>query len=155
MARTFSHCPQVALTVQAAAYATGELIGGKNTLVGAGRFKNGTGVIQSLTLVDQANQKVPIDLVVFNADPSNTTFTENGALDVADADMAKITGVISILASDYVSFADNAVASRQGIGQVFQSTEADGDLYFALVSRGAPTYAATTDLIIKFGILQD
>jgi hypothetical protein len=141
----------VPITVQAAAYATGELIGGKLTIPKAIPEGVTVGIIQTLTLVDQANQKVPIDVVFFRSDPSGTTFTENGALDVADADMLKIVGVVSILASDYVAFNDNAVA----VVNPSRAVHADdgSTLYACLCSRGAPTYAATTDLQMTLEVI--
>jgi hypothetical protein len=134
----------VPITVQAAAYATGELVGGKLTIPKAIPEGVTVGIIRTVVLVDQANQKIAKDLVIFRSNPSATTFTENGALDVADADALKIVGVIPIAATDYVSFADNAVATVKPNLAVHAD---DGStLYACLVERGAPTYVATTDL---------
>lgn len=125
-------------------YAAGDAMGGKLTLTGIVPKGASVGMIRSIVIVDQDNEKAPIDVVFFAADPSGTTFTNNGALDVADADALKVAGVVSILAADYVSFADNAVATKQCALAV---APADGrTLYAALVCRATPTYTAATDL---------
>lgn len=145
---------RVALAVDTAAYATGDLIGSKLALPGAARIAGGTGLIHSITLVDQANQKLAIDVLFFASDPSATPFTDNAALDVADNDLLKAVGLVSIAASDYVSFADNALATVRGINLPFQLDNGT-TLYAALIARSAPTYAATSDVQLKVGILQD
>ncbi len=134
----------VAPVADTSAYAAADLIGGKLTLSPVVVAQAGGGVIQSLVLADQANQKAPIDVVFFGANPSGTTFTDQATLDIADADVLNIVGVVSVAASDYVSFNDNAVATvRPSLAFKLDSGLA---LYAALVCRGTPTYAAATDL---------
>ena len=131
--------------VDTAAYALGDCIGGKLTIANAARRNSGGGEIRSLKLVDQANQKKAISLVLFDSDPTNTTFTDNGALDVNDTDMSKSLGVIEIAAADYRSMSDNAIATLKniGIGYVLDGSRT---LYGALVAGEAITYIASTDL---------
>jgi hypothetical protein len=144
-------------TLVAAAYATGETLGTDNPckLVNAVRFKGGSGIIQSITLADKAKQSVGIDLVFFKADPSATTFTDNSALTVADADLLNIVGVVSLTAADYYAFADNSVAFKGGLGIAFNAGSADSALWVAFVSRGAYTAAAVADLQATIAIMQD
>lgn len=139
--------------VETLLYATGDLVGGKLSLVEAGRSSPNTGLIHSVVIRDQANQKVAFDVVFFSADPTGTTFTENAALDVADADLAKVLGVVQVVASDYVTLSDNAVATRSGLGLPYEL--GGSTLYAALITRGAPTFAAATDLSLAVGLLQD
>jgi hypothetical protein len=152
---------EATLTVDTSAYATGELMG---------KAAGGTGVasnpielalpdtwnrahgylIQSVALVDQASQRAAIDVVFFNADPSATTFTDQAALDIADADMDKIAGVASV--TTYASFADNAFGQATNLGIV--AVQPGDTLYACLVSRGAPTYAAANDLRLRVGVVR-
>jgi len=145
----------VAPTCDTSAYATGELIGGKLTFTGAMREKYGTGVIHSVVIADKAKQNVALDIVLFDSDPSSTTFTDQATLTIADADLLKVVGVISVVATDYKSFADNSVADLKNIGLIVKSNSSSTSLYGCLVSRGTPTYASATDLQIKLKILQD
>lgn len=113
--------------------------------------------IESVTVVDQANQKSALDILFFSANPSNTTVTVNGALDVDDGDLDNyFLGHISVAATDYASLADNAYGTKQGISlPVFSSRQGVRDIYCIVVCRGTPTFAAATDLRIKLGIKQD
>lgn len=141
----------VAPSVDTAIYASGDLIGGKLTIPAPD-----TGKIVSVRLVDQAGQASVIDLVLWSADPSGTTFTDNAALDVADTDMVALIGVVPIAAADYDTFADNRVATVPNYNLVYgplaKGQNGGYSMYGALVSRGTPTYAAATDLILSIGI---
>lgn len=139
--------------VVAAAYATGDLIGTKITLAEATQEAR-TGVIMSVVLVDQAKQNAAVDVIFFGADPSATTFTDNGALDMADADALNICGGVKIAATDYFDFADNSFANPAAKAIVFKLALGQ-TLFAALVSRGSPTYVAASDLQLSVGILQD
>lgn len=137
------------MTADTNIYASGDLIGGKLTFTNALLRSGGTGTLKTLVLVDQAKQAAAVDLILFNADPDGTTFTDNVALDIADADMAKIVGAVSIPAANYFAFSDNNVAVVKDIGLVVKAASGSSTLYGALVSRGTPTYAAATDLALK------
>lgn len=137
----------------AGAYAVNDLVGTKNTLADAVRASAGKGIIQSVVLADKAKQDARLDIIFFNADPSGSTLTDNGAATLVDADLLKVVGVVTILPTDYCDLADNSVASRCGIGLAFAAAGGD-NLYAVLVSRGTPTYAAG-DLQLLVTILQD
>lgn len=144
-------------TVDTSAYASGDLIGGKLTLSSAGRFgdklRNGTGVVQSVVVADKAKQSVTLDVVLFDTDPTGTTFTDNAAFAVADADIGKIIGVASV--SNWTAFSDNSVGDAINLTNLPFDLGESTTIYAALVARGAPTYVAATDLVVRVGISQD
>ena len=78
----------------------------------------------------------PVDFVVFDADPVYTAFTNNSALDIDPADMAKIIGIVKIASLDYVPFLDNSAACIYNIGLPLENET----MYACLVSRNTPTY---------------
>ena len=90
----------------------------------------------------------------FDSNPSATTFTNNAALDIADSDIDRIIGVVSVAATDYAAFSDNSVATVKGIAMPYQCVEDEGTVYVAFVSRGTPTYALR-ELSCSIGTLQD
>jgi len=149
----------VQVGVSGAAYATGDVIGDLSPITADVFRMEGnvnvpaSGVLQSIIIKDLSNQSLAIDVVIFDANPSATTFTDNSALTLADADAPKVIGVVSIVASDYVAFAASSVATKTGIGLPI-STATGTKIWFCLISRGAPTYVAD-ELSISFGILQD
>lgn len=143
-----------AVTVQAAAYASGDLVGGKLTLTdpksGTVEFPSG-GLIQSVIITDLAKQNITKDVFFFDTNPANTTFTENGALAVADADLVDLIGVAQV--ADWYSLSDNSVGQVLNLALPFVLPGASASLYAAIVERGAPTYVSTADLTIRVGIL--
>lgn len=136
------------------AYTAGDAVGGKLTLASAVRLSGGNGLIQSVVLADKGKQSVALDVVFFNADPSGTTFTDNGALTIADADLLKIVGHVSVAAADYSAFVDNSVATKAGLGLAFKLASGTS-LYACIVARGTPTYTSTSDVQLLVSILED
>lgn len=134
------------------AYAAGDLVGTKMSFSDAVRVDGGGGLLHTVTVSDLGKQGAVLDLVLFDSDPSATTFTDNDPLDVADADLTKIVGVVQVLA--YTDFADNSVAVEPAAGVVFKLASGT-TLYGALVARTAPTYASTSDLKVRLGIMQN
>jgi hypothetical protein len=146
--------PEVTPTVSSSpAYTAGDAVGGKMSFANAVRVSGGSGIIQSVRLVDQAKQSTAIDIIFFEADIS-TTVTDNAALDLADADALLAIGHVSIAATDYCALSDNSFATKTAIGLPFKLASGT-TLYAAMVARGTPTFAATTDVVVQLGILQD
>lgn len=142
------------VTVSTSAYASGDLIGGLQSIKAVDdRTIERSGLIQDIGLSDKAKQDAVIDVVFFNANPSNTTFTDNAALTVDDADITKIIGFAQV--TSYTDFAASSFGYAGNVAMPYKIDNDDGLLYFALISRGTPTYAATTDVQPSIGLLQD
>lgn len=145
-----THCVSASPTADTSAYATGETIGGKLTFSNAIRDTRGTGYIISAALQDQAAQAVDLELVIFNQNPSATTFTDQAALDIADADIPKIAAPILFGSSARFAYADNGFKYLGSLTLPVEATDSSGlpssTLYGVIVSRGTPTFAASTDL---------
>lgn len=150
-----TNCIVKTVTVTANAYSSGHLIGSKLSLTTAARLSAGSGAIISVTVVDQAKQSSAMDVVFWNADPSGTTFTDRSALDIADADMLTLIGGVQIATTDWYAFNDNSMACKTNIGLPFGPLASGTTIYAAIVSRGTPTFAATTDVQLTVGILWD
>ncbi len=142
-------------TVDTSAYASGDLIGGKLTFNNALGDQSGTGAVNSIKIVDQAAQASDLDLVIFSSNPTNTTFTDQVALDIADADLSKVVAVITLGSSTRFSFADNSVHYIGSLYIPVQGATSNTVLYGALVSRGTPTFAASTDVSVTLGVTPD
>lgn len=144
-----------------AAYASGDAVGGLMSFTGAAKPEIGTAMVGSVILQDLNKQDAELDLILFDSNPSATTFTDNAVLDIADADLARIIGVVTVAATDYADFNDSAVGfvscsvpfRTTATGSALDLTTQT--LYGALVTRGAPTYNATTDVTVKLGVMLD
>ncbi len=141
--------------VQAAAYATGDVIGGKMTITNALLSAGGSGILQSVQVCSKSDLTVDLDLIIFSADPATTTFTENGAVAIDVVDVSKVLAVIPIttrkdLGTPVVAYANNLAIPVQG-----DAANLTRHLYASLVARGAYTPASTSDVTVRFGLLQD
>lgn len=145
---------QATPTIDTTIYAAGQVIGGKLTLpslLGTGALG---GIFQSFTVTDKAKQTAAMTLVLFSADPSSTTFTNHTALTVNAADVAKIIGQVSLLATDYQSVANLSIGSKPGIGMSF-SVPSGTTLYACLIANGTPTYGTASDLLLSVSVISD
>lgn len=140
-------------------YASGDLIGGKLTFTNALRPWVGTGYLTGLRISDKNKQAADLELVIFDQDPTGTTFTDNAAFNPVAADIPKIIAVValgstsrfaySVTGVDYVG---NLVIPLRALNS---SSQPAGTLYGALVSRGTPTYTTSSALTIELQIAQD
>jgi len=137
--------------VQAAAYATGDLIGGKQELLYAVEETDGAGVIRGARLISTGAITNQVDLIFFNADPTNTTFTENGAFALDGDDVAKVIGGVEI--DTFFAFNANGFG-QSGFGELcLPFVLADGtSLFCAMIARGAVTPAAVDGLELRLAI---
>lgn len=131
------------------AYTAGDAIGGKMTFTGACLTGTLQAEIRGVTLWDLTKQGADIDLLIFSADPSGTTFTDNAALDVADADLPKIAAVVQITTDS--AYADNGISQAKNLSYEIPCN-ASGTFYGAMVARGTPTYTGTSELTLQIEI---
>lgn len=138
------------LTV-AATYVSGDYVGTSATpwtWANAVRISGGTGILESVVLVDKALQSVACELWLF--DRTLTVPNDSAAWNLSDADALNCIGIIDL--SSYRASTLNSVCTVSGLGLAFKCNGTD--LFGALVTRGAPAYA-TGDLLIALTILQD
>ena len=129
--------------------AAGDLVGGKLTFSSFSAPAGSGGVIESVVITDLAKQSTAKDVVFFDVDPSNTTFTENVALDIHDTDILNIVGVAQV--TTWVDFNDNSVGQALNLNMPFVVASGTS-LFAAMVERGTPTYGATSDLQVRVGV---
>lgn len=140
-------------TVSTVIYASGDQMGGINTLANACADSKGSVEVESIVVIDQAKQKAAFDVLFFESVPTLTS-VDNGAFALSSAELLKCIGVVSIAATDYADTSAQAVATKKSIALILQAIKASKDLYYVMVVRGTPTYVATTDLTLKIGLLQ-
>lgn len=148
--RTVSISP----TVDTDAYTANDIVGGKLTITNAARTSGGSGVILGVTLIDMSKQDVEYDIFIFEQDPTNGTYTDDLTIDIHDTDADFLVGHITISPGHYADAADNSVATVNNINLPFTAS-GSANLYAIAVTRGTPTYAAATDVQLRFKIAQD
>lgn len=143
----------LALTVTASAYSAGNSIGGKLSFTSALRASGANITVNSLMILDRANQKPTGNLYFFNADPTAATLTDKTAF-VFSTDDLKVIGCIPITTSDWVTTNTKAFFRRSGIGLPVSPTSGT-TVFAAFITDSTPTFAATTDVQIVLGVLRD
>ena len=119
----------------------------------------GTAMIQSLTLLDEANTTMTCD-VVFSSVDTAISGDEGKAVgeDVSDLDSAlrNVQGHVSIVVGDYIDLIDARVATKSNIQLAVQAAAGSMSLYMHIINQGsAVTFGATTDVKVKIGIMKD
>src|SRR2546421_5514296 len=88
------------ITTHSPAYSANDVIGGVLTLTGAVRSAGGAGLLQNLMVVDRANQKAPLTILLFDSTPAGT-YADNVVCPSIGADAAELSREIKLAASDY------------------------------------------------------
>lgn len=140
-------------TMSGATYTTGMLVGTKLILSGATRIAAGQSVLESVVLSDKSNAAGAVNVVFFETNPSSTTFTDHSTFSVNNTDLLNVVGCVQIATTDYVKFNANAVATKNGLGLEFNSS--DTNLYAAImVGSSSITYASSSDLQLTVSVIQ-
>jgi hypothetical protein len=146
----------VAPTVTAGAYSAGFCVGGLETFTGAARTGGpGSGMAQSAAIIDVSGQDSAIDLVLFNANPTNSTFVDHAACTVNNADLGKIIGIAQATDCTLVGATAPGVCQSQQQSVPFALGGGNTSLYAVAIARGTPTYLATTSVTVRLTLLED
>ena|SRR3990167_7822704 len=135
--------PFVNVGVNTDIYASGDALGAKATFTNVPEH----GVIHSIMVIDRDAESVNLDLVLFRSDIAGTA--ANAAFAPSDAELSTLVG--SFLVDTWKTFSDNSIGMESNIGLPYWAPS--GVLTFQCVTRGTPTYTATTDLLIALGIV--
>ena len=130
-------------------YSAGDAVGGLQTLTVATRVAGGKVKLQSVTVLDAANQKAAMTLLFFESEPTAATITDNAAF-AWSTDNTKCIGKINVAAADYETIDSKAVATVRGLNLIMQSN-GTANLYVAVVTTGTPNLASTSDLVFLYG----
>lgn len=143
----------VTLTLDTAAYASGDVIAATQTVASVFKVNGGRAVLDSLAVIDQDDQKVALDVFFFSQ--SVTFGTENSAPSITDADGLYCLGYVSVVAGDYKDLGGVSVASGsnlRNLGLVLENGDDSKSLYVAVMNgSGTPTYSAT-GLTLRLGL---
>jgi len=143
-------------TISTSIYASGDQLGGVMTITKAIRAGSATSLLQAITICEKGTQKAAMDIVFFHTDPTSViTSVDNGVFAITAANVAAyVLGYTTISTSDWITVGSGAVASVRNIGGLHKPVSGQ-DIYAAVIVRGTPTYASTSDLTFRFKYLQD
>lgn len=142
---------QVTPTVSTSpAYTAKDCVGGLMTFSNAVRSSGGSGTLMAVQVVDKDQEMKDVDLVLF--DRSITATTDNAVFDPTDAELANCIGWVPLGVGMYADFNDNSLLSVNSVGLDFVLNGTD--LIGQLVTRGTPTFSATSDIVVTLTIWQ-
>lgn len=133
------------------AYASGDVLTDTATLGVILRSSGGTGIIHSITLLDEDYQGQPLDIIFFRTNVS--LGTKNAPVAITDVNAREILGVVKIEESDYVDLVNCYVATKTNLGIGVKGDGTD-QVYVSMVSRGTPTHT-TAGISLMTTVLQD
>lgn len=108
------------------------------------------GVIETVALVETTTNSISTELWLF--DRVITPAADDAAHSISDAHAASCVGVVPITA--YYASALNSVGVARGVGLAFQCRSDSSSLFGLLVTRGAPTYAAS-GITVAVSVIQE
>lgn len=92
-----------------------------------------------------------VTAIIFDANPSSTTFTDNGAMAVHDDDLSKIIGFVSL--DENLDVGDGEVLQARNIGIPLATT---GTAFYIIFRANAAINLSVTDgVTVAIGVLQD
>lgn len=131
----------VTLVADTNAYADGDVLAIPQEIVNSVAEAGTARRLTSIVVIDGDDQGTAIDLIFFDASASLGTI--NTAIDISDADAAKIVGIVAIAAGDFKDLINNKVAVKTGIDLIMKAASTSASLWVgAVVRSGTPTYSA-------------
>ncbi len=147
-------------------YEDNDSYGGLMSFAGAVRSNDlvdSAGVIRSVVITDAGAQlsSNAIEVIFFTSNPTSSTLTDNLALDVDDADLPKVCGLVVTVAAASAGaaagtniFADNEVAHIHDI-QIPYALGTGTILYAAMRCTGATNSPGAGDITVRLGLQLD
>jgi hypothetical protein len=142
------------MSTDTSAYANGDLLADTQAIDGVLRITNGTGIVNSIVVIDTDDQTL-YTFSVWLLDVSTTLGTENGAPGAADAACLGVLGKVDFATTDGLDLGGSKVYVKTGLNIPVKAIADTDDLGVAMiVTTGTPTHTAS-GIRIRIGITQD
>lgn len=144
---------EVTLSLPTNALTAGDVAATTQIVNAALRINDGTGVLQSIVLIDCDDQKAACTLVFLSANSS--LGTEESAPDIDDTEALDILGYVDIATGDYKDFGGVAIVTKLNVGMGVKAASGTDDIYVGLINgAGTPTYTAS-GIKLRLTFMQD
>lgn len=130
----------VVFTLDTSAYASGDVLSNTEPLSFAALHAGGAVLLDSLTIIDEDDQKQPLTAIFLSE--HHHLGTLNSPPNISDANARHILGYVPVVANDYVDLGGVSVACVRNLGLVLRCDALSTTLYVALLSGGTGTYTA-------------
>jgi hypothetical protein len=138
-------------TLDTNAYADGDVLFNPVEIANAVRNNGDSCILQSVHVLDKADQGVAFELVFLKA--ATNLGTINAAISITAANAEDIIGHYAF-SNSYIDLINSQILTDNGIGLMLEAGAATTSLYVAGISKGTGTYAADS-LKITLGFLRN
>lgn len=148
----------VTLTTVAAAIGNNEVISQSIEIENAVAVNGGTGIIQSIMLLDEDDEAPIVELLFSQVDTAITdAASEAIGNSVSDLDATFRSFLGKVIVSDWSDIIDAQMAIKRNVGLVVKAASDTTSIYVHCVNRSGGNYtpAAVTDLKMRIGIVKD
>jgi hypothetical protein len=135
------HVAEVTLTLDTSAYTANDVLAATQEITNAFSAPGAKAILQTLTVLDQDDQAAAAMDFYFMSE-NVALGTENAAVSIADADAAKVQGVVPIATGDWKDLINSKLACIKNIGLVLTPTASSRSLWIAATTAGTPTQTA-------------
>ncbi len=115
----------------------------------------GSGIIKSITILDQTTTGPAMD-IIFSSVNTSITQDEGKAVgeDVDDLDSALVNmlGVVKIVAGDYTNLADSSLASKSAIDLGIQSASGSTSIFASAINRSGGNFVASSTSVLRMKV---
>jgi len=144
--------PTVTFSLDTSAYTANDLLADTQAVSNALRTSGGTGVLQSIQILDEDDQAAA-GMTVYILNANNSMGTENNAISVTDANARAIIGVINIASGDWIDLGGCKIAFKSNLS-IPLKVSTGTSIWIALQTAGTPTQTAS-GITGVLGILAD
>lgn len=138
----------VAPTVTNGAYSAGDIMGGLMTF-NAGHIAETPVLITGVQVVCKAAVTPNLRLMLFNADPSATTKTDNSAYSLVAADAFKLIAAIDLSGETWSDHGTPNSIEKRNLAIVADVAADTNDLYGLLIDDTGVTLTSTSDIQVR------
>jgi hypothetical protein len=140
----------VVLTLDTSAYADGDVMADFQQVTGFFPTAGGRALIQSVTVLDKADQGIAFDILTSRT--AISLGTENSAPSISDTNAEGVQRLTRIETSDYIDLGGCRIATKVPIGLPVEAAAGSTSLWIATIIRGAGTYAADS-VVLRIGVV--
>tara|TARA_R100000458_G_C8200363_1_gene191108 strand:+ start:355 stop:861 length:507 start_codon:yes stop_codon:yes gene_type:complete len=144
----------VATVADTEAHADGDVIVQSVEIPNAASVEGGSGIIQSIMLLDADDEAPAVD-IVFSSNNTDLASGSGEPVNISDANAASLYGFVNV--SNYTDLIGCQMATKTNIGMVFKASSGTRSIYMHIINRSGGTYtnAGSGDLKLRIGIVKD
>jgi hypothetical protein len=145
---------EVVPVLDTSAYAVGDVLFNPIAIPLATRLLGGRAVLQSVSIVDEDDQKPAMDLIFFSVLRSLGTI--NTAPSISDVDARDCLPTVSIAADRFIDLGGVSIgtALQSEMGRMYEAGTGSASIFVGAIARSAATFTAADKLRFRFGFVK-